>query len=290
MNKYVIITDSTSDLPQNIVEDMNIKVIPMAFEIAGKSYMDYPDDRELDTHEFYEMLRNGETAVTSLINTMTFINWFEPFVKEGTDIMYIGFSSAMSGTFNSSVMAAEILVEKYKNSRIICVDSKAASMGEGLLVYYAASQREKGMDIDELHKWILDNRSHICHWVAVDDLNHLKRGGRINPLTATIGTALNIKPIIHVDDEGLLVPVANVRGRKKSLHTLVDHMAETAITPEGQVVFIGHGDNYEEALQLEKLVREQFKVKDVVIGTIGPVIGSHSGPGTMTIFFFGTKR
>jgi DegV family protein with EDD domain len=290
MNKYVIITDSTSDLPQSIVEDMDINVIPMAFEIAGKSYMDYPDDRELDTHEFYEMLRNGETAVTSLINTMTFIDCFEKFVKEGTDIIYVGFSSAMSGTFNASLLAAEMLMAKCKDSRIICCDTKAASMGEGLLVYYAAYQREKGMGIDELHQWILDNRLHICQWVAVDDLNHLKRGGRINPLTATIGTALNIKPIIHVDDEGILVPVANVRGRKKSLHALLDHMAETAINPEGQVVFIGHGDNYEDALQLEKLVREQFRVKDVVIGTIGPVIGSHSGPGTMTIFFFGTKR
>jgi DegV family protein with EDD domain len=290
MNKYVIFTDSTSDLPQNIVEDMDIKVIPMAFEIAGKSYMDYPDDRELDTHEFYEMLRNGETAVTSLINTMTFIEWFEPFIKEGKDIMYIGFSAAMSGTYNASLMAAEMLMERYKDSKVICVDSKAASLGEGMLVYSAALQKEKGMSIDELHEWIIENRLHLCHWVTVDDLNHLKRGGRINPLTATIGTALSMKPIIHVDDEGSLMPVTNVRGRKKSLHTLVGHMAETAINPEEQVVFIAHGDNYKDAMQLEKLVRDQLKVRDVIIGNIGPVIGSHTGPGAMTLFFFGTKR
>jgi len=290
MNKYVIITDSTSDLPQNLVEDMDIKVIPMAFEIAGKNYMDYPDDRELDTHEFYEMLRNGETAVTSLINTMTFIEWFEPYIKEGTDIMYIGFSATMSGTYNSSLMAAEMLMGRYKDSRIICTDSKAASLGEGLFVYSAARQKEKGMSIEELHDWVIENRLHLCHWVTVDDLNHLKHGGRINPLTATIGTALNMKPIIHVDDEGRLIPVANARGRKKSLHALVDRMAETGINPEEQVVFIAHGDNYEDAMQLEKLVRDQLKVKDVVIGTIGPVIGSHAGPGAMTLFFFGTKR
>jgi DegV family protein with EDD domain len=290
MNKYVIFTDSTSDLPQNIVEDMDIKVIPMAFEIAGKSYMDYPDDRELDTHEFYETLRNGEMAVTSLINTMTFIEWFEPFIKEGKDIMYIGFSSAMSGTYNASLMAAEMLIERYKDSKVICVDSKAASLGEGMLVYSAALQKEKGMSVEELHEWVIENRLHLCHWVTVDDLNHLKRGGRINPLTATIGTALSMKPIIHVDDEGSLMPVTNVRGRKKSLHTLVDRMAQTAINPEEQVVFIAHGDNCKDAMQLEKLVRDQLKVRDVVIGTIGPVIGSHTGPGAMTLFFFGTKR
>ena len=181
-------------------------------------------------------------------------------------------------------------MERYKDSRIICADSKAASLGEGLFVYSAARQKEKGMSIEELHDWVIENRLHLCHWVTVDDLNHLKHGGRINPLTATIGTALNMKPIIHVDDEGRLIPVANARGRKKSLHALVDRMAETGINPEEQVVFIAHGDNYEDAKQLEKLVRDQLKVKDVVIGTIGPVIGSHAGPGAMTLFFFGTKR
>jgi len=290
MKKYVIITDSTSDLPQDIVEEMDIKVIPMAFEIAGKNYMNYPDNRELDPHDFYDMLRNGETAVTSLINSMTFTEWFEPIVKEGADILYIAFSSAMSGTYNASLVAAEMMMEKYKGSRIICVDSMAASMGEGLLVYSAALRRDRGTSIEELHQWLLDNRLRLCHWVTVDDLNHLKRGGRINPLTASIGTALSMKPVIHVDDEGRLVPVTKVRGRKKSIHTLVDRMAETSINPEEQVVFVGHGDNYEDALKVEKLLREQLKVKDVVIGTIGPVIGSHSGPGTLTLFFFGTRR
>ena len=290
MKKYVIITDSTSDLPHDIVEEMDIKVIPMTFEIARNSYMNYPDNRELDPHDFYNMLRNGETAVTSLINSMTFIDWFEPIVKEGADILYVAFSSAMSGTYNASKAAAEMVMEKYRDSRIICVDSKSASMGEGLLVYSAALQRDKGMSIDELHQWLLENRLHLCHWVTVDDLNHLKKGGRVNPLTATIGTALNMKPIIHVDDDGSLVPVSNVRGRKKSIHTLVDRMAETAVNPQDQVIFIGHGDNFEDAMLMEKLARDRLNVKDVVIGTMGPVIGSHAGPGTLTLFFFGTKR
>jgi len=290
MKEYVIITDSTSDIPQHIAERMGIKVIPMAFEIAGKTYMNYPDNRELDPHDFYDMLRSGGTAVTSLINTMTFTEWFEPIIIEGKDILYIAFSSALSGTYNASLAAAEMLREKYSDSRIICVDSKSASMGEGLLVCSAAEKRDEGMSIDELHRWLIDSRLNLCHWVTVDDLNHLKRGGRINPLTATIGTALSMKPIIHVDDEGRLVPAGNVRGRKKSIHTLVDRMAETAVNPGEQVVFIGHGDNLEDARQLEGLVREKLKVKDAVIGTIGPVIGSHSGPGTLTLFFFGTKR
>jgi len=290
MHNYVIITDSTSDLPQKIVEDMDIKVIPMTFEIGGRSYLNYPDGRELNPHEFYEMLRKGDTAVTSLINTTSFLECFEPFLMEGKDIFYVAFSSALSGTYNSSLIAADMLMEKYKGSKIICVDSKAASMGEGLLVYSAAKLKEKGMGIEELHRWILDKRLKLCHWVTVDDLNHLKRGGRINPFTATIGTALNVKPILHVDDEGRLVPAGNVRGRKKSLNTLVEHMKETITNPEEQVIFIGHGDNLEEALYLEELVKEAVKVKDVVIGYVGPVIGSHSGPGIMTVFFFGTKR
>jgi DegV family protein with EDD domain len=290
MKKYVIITDSTSDLPQNIVEEMDIKVIPMTFEVAGKTYMNYSDNRELSPHDFYDMLRQGETAVTSLINTMTFIEWFEPILKSGMDILYIAFSSALSGTYNASLVAAEMMREKYAGSKVVCVDSLAASMGEGLLVYSAAQKRDGGMGIEDLSQWVIENRLHLCHWVTVDDLNHLKRGGRVNPLTATIGTALSMKPIIHVDDSGRLIPVGSVRGRKKSIHTLVDKMAETAIAPEEQVVFIGHGDNLEDALQLEEMVREKFKVRDVVVGNIGPVIGSHSGPGTLTLFFFGTKR
>ncbi|MHC1721097.1 MAG: DegV family protein [Clostridiaceae bacterium] len=290
MSNYVIITDSTSDLPQKIVEEMDIKVIPMSFEIGGKSYLNYPDGRELDPHEFYEMLRRGKTAVTSLINTTSFMECFEPFVKEGYDILYVAFSSALSGTYNSSLIAADMLNEKYKGSKIICVDSKAASMGEGLLVYTAAKLKERGMGLEELYKWIMDNRLKLCHWVTVNDLNHLKRGGRINPLTATIGTALNVKPILHVDDEGCLVPAGSVRGRKKSLHTLIEHMKETITNPEEQVIFIGHGDSLEEALYLAEIAKKDVKVKDVVTGYIGPVIGSHSGPGIMTVHFFGTKR
>lgn len=290
MRNYVIITESTADLPSKIVEEMGITVIPMAFDIAGKSYLNYPDNRELSAHEFYDKVRNGEKSTTSLINSAYFINLFESVLKSGKDILYIAFSSGLSGTYNASLIAAEELKEKYNDAKIICVDTKAASVGEGLIVYTAAKKKQEGMDIDELHIWLLNNVLKVCHWFTVDDLNHLKRGGRISAISATLGTALNIKPVLHVDNEGHLVPMSNVRGRKKSLHALVEHMTETCVSPEEQVIFIGHGDCIEDAEYVEKLVRENFKVKDVVINYIGPVIGSHSGPGTVALFFFGTER
>jgi len=290
MRNYVIVTESTTDLPTNIIEELGIKIIPMAFEIGDKSYLNFPDNRDLDVHEFYEKLKKGEKSTTSLVNVATFIEHFEPILKSGYDILYIAFSSGLSGTYNASLLAEEILKEKYIGSKIICVDSKAASLGEGLLVYTAAKKKEEGLDIEELNKWLLKNVLRLCQWFTVDDLNHLKRGGRVNAFTATLGTALNVKPILHVDDEGHLIPVSNVRGRKKSIHELLEHMIETCTNPEDQVVFIGHGDCLEDAEYLANLVRGKMKVKDIVINDIGPVIGSHSGPGTMTLFFFGTVR
>ena len=290
MRNYVIVTESTTDLPTNIIEELGIKIIPMAFEIGDKSYLNFPDNRDLDVHEFYEKLKKGEKSTTSLVNVATFIEHFEPILKLGYDILYIAFSSGLSGTYNASLLAEQILKEKYIGSKIICVDSKAASLGEGLLVYTAAKKKEEGLDIDELNKWLLENVLRLCQWFTVDDLNHLKRGGRVNAFTATLGTALNVKPILHVDVEGHLIPVSNVRGRKKSIHELLEHMIETCTNPEDQVVFIGHGDCLEDAEYLANLVRGKMKVKDIVINDIGPVIGSHSGPGTMTLFFFGTVR
>lgn len=290
MKNYVIITESTADLPVDIIDELGIKVIPMTFDIEGKSYLNYPDNRDLDIREFYEKLRKGEKSTTSLVNTAYFIDLFEPILKSGQDILYIAFSSGLSGTYNASLLAAEELKEKYKDSKIVCIDSKAASLGEGLIVYTAAKKKQEGMNIDDLNEWLLENILKLCHWFTVDDLYHLKRGGRISALSATLGTALNIKPVLHVDDEGHLIPVSNVRGRKKSLHGLVEHMVETCVNPEKQVVFIGHGDCIEDAEYVGKLVKEKFDVKDVVINDIGPVIGSHSGPGTVALFFFGTER
>ncbi len=290
MKDYIIFTDSTSDLPLNIIKELGIKVIPMSFSLNDKNYVHYPDERELDIHEFYEKLRKGEKATTTQINIRNYMENFEPAVKDGKDILYISFSSGLSSTYNASLLVAEEMMRKYPECAIICVDSRAASLGEGLLVYTAAKKKEEGIGIVELRDWILSNRSHLCHWFTVDDLNHLKNGGRVTTMTAVVGTALNIKPVLHVDDEGHLIPVSRVRGRKKSLGMLVENMLEFCVNPEEQTIFIGHGDCLEDAKLLESLVRENFNVKEIIINNIGPIIGTHSGPGTIALFFYGIKK
>lgn len=290
MKDYVIVTESTCDLPVHIVNELDIKVIPMNFELEGKSYTHYYDARELDIHEFYESLRKGQKSTTSLVNTDAFLSFFEPILQSGKDILYIAFSSGLSGTYSASLIAIEELLETYKDSKILAVDTKAASVGEGLMVYTAAMKRREGYSIEELAEWISSNVLNLCHWFTVDDLNHLKRGGRVSALSATLGTALNVKPILHVDNEGHLIPMEKVRGRKKSLFELLDHMVETCTNPEEQVVFIGHGDTVEDAEFLAGLIKEKLNVNKIHISPIGPVIGTHSGPGTIALFFFGTKR
>ena len=290
MRDYCIVTDSTCDLPANIVTDLGITVIPMEFQLDGTTYLNYPDGRDYDFHAFYDALRAGKASTTSQVNYQTFLDTFTPILESGRDILYLAFSSGLSGTYNGSVIAANDLMEKYPGSKVISVDTLAASVGEGLLVYAAAKKREEGLSLDELVQWVTDNRLHLCHWFTVDDLNHLKRGGRVSPAVAIIGTALGIKPVMHVDDEGHLIPVSKVRGRRKSLDALVEHMAETCDKPESQTIFIGHGDSKEDAEYVAKLVRQKFKVKNIILNYIGPVIGSHSGPGTIALFFFGTHR
>lgn len=290
MRDYVIITDSTTDLTPELINELNISVIPMEFNIDGQSYLNYSDEREISYKEFYDVLRNGKNSTTSLINTVTFTDLFEPILKEGKDILYIAFSSGLSGTYNSSCIAAEMLLEKYPDSKIYTVDSLSASMGEGLLVYHAANKKKEGMNIEELKEWILNNRLNLCHWFTVDDLHHLKRGGRLSSAAAIVGTMLSIKPVLHVDNEGHLIPVEKVRGRKLSITALLKMMENTAIKPEEQTIFISHGDCLEEAEYLAKLIKEKLNVKDIKINFIGPVIGSHSGPGTIALFFLGTER
>jgi len=290
MRNYVIVTETTTDLPDKIAKDFGIRVIPMAFELNGKSYYNYLDGRELDIHDFYESLRKGAKSVTSLINTEVFMDFFEPILQEGNDILYIGFSSGLSGTFNSSLLAIDELKEKYPESKILAVDTKCASLGEGLIVYSAAVKKQEGYSMDELYDWLNKNLLHVCQWFTVDDLNHLKRGGRVSSLSAALGTALNVKPVLHVDNEGKLVAMEKVRGRKKSLIALADRMLQTCTNPEEQTIFIGHGDTKEDAEYLAELIKERMNVKDIIINPIGPVIGTHSGPGTIALFFFGTER
>lgn len=290
MSGYQIITDSNTDLTPALVEELDVHVIPMEYTLNGKTYLQYPDERELSTKEVYERLSAGEVATTNQINSLTFTETFEPYLQKGLDILYIGFSSGLSGTYNCSRLVAQELAEKYPERKILVTDSLAASMGEGLLVYNAVQQKNAGLSIDELYQWVMDNRNRLAHWFTVEDLNFLKRGGRISGAAAMFGTMLGIKPVLHVDNEGHLIPVEKIRGRRQSLNTLVDHMAKTVEHPEEQTVFISHGNALEDAEYVAEQVKSRFNVKNTYINYIGPVIGSHSGPGTIALFFLGKSK
>lgn len=290
MNDYVIVTDATCDLPAALAEQIGIDVIPMDFTMSGKVYKHYSDAREMSFHTFYERTKNGEISVTSQINVAAYEKYFGQYLSVGKDVLYIGFSSALSGTYQASKIIAEELNKQYENARVVCVDSRAAALGEGMLVYAAVQKKAEGLSLDQLCEWVIVNRDHACHWFTVDDLNHLKRGGRVSAVSAVVGTALGIKPVLHVDLQGNLIPVSSVRGRKKSLDSLVDHMVETCTNPEDQTIFIGHGDDLEAAEYVKSLVLEKFSVKDIVISDMGPVIGSHTGCGIIALFFFGTNK
>lgn len=287
---YAVITDSTADLSPELVRELDVEIIPLQFVIDDHTYLNYPDGRELSEKAFYQMLRQQKTATTVQVNASRFVEFFEPILQQGRDILYIAFSSGLSGTYHSSLMAREELQEKYPERRIYICDSLAASMGEGLLVYHAVMEKRKGKDISEVYQWVEDHKKNLCHWFTVDDLHHLKRGGRVSSATALLGTMLGIKPVLHVDDEGHLVNVDKVRGRRQSLQAMVEKMRQTCIDPENQMIFISHGDCLEDAQALADMVRERMQVKDIVIHYIGPVIGAHSGPGTVALFFLGTKR
>lgn len=290
MSSYAIVTDSTCDLPQTIVTQYNIIVIPLEFTIDGHSYLNTTDETALPAKEFYKLLREGSVSLTSQIPVQRYLEIFEKILLEGKDVLYLCFSSALSGSFNSSWVAAGELSFEYPKRKIYIVDTKAASLGEGLLVYHAAIRKEHGYTIEKLKMWVEENRDHFCHWFIVDDLHHLKRGGRISPTTAAVGTLLNVKPVLRVDSEGHLIPMEKVRGRRKALGKLVDVMEKNCTEPEEQTVFIGHGDCLEDAKYLEQLVRSRIPVKDVLIEYIGPIIGSHTGPDMVSLFYRGTGK
>ena len=287
---YVILTDSTTDISQEIADEIDVKVWPMQFELDGLTYRNFPDEREMKSDEFYDIMRKGKMPKTSQINVVDFCEYFSDYLDKGLDVLYICFSSGLSGTYNNSLIAIEELKGRYPDRKIISVDSLAASMGEGLLVYLAAQQKKKGMGLEELAKWVEDNRLHLCHWFTVDDLHHLKRGGRVSAATAIVGSALNIKPVLHVDDEGHLINMSKVRGRKASLNAMVDQMVET-YTDQFDTVMICQGGCHDDAEYLAGEVKKRVKgVKKLIMGNIGPVIGAHAGPGVLALFFYGDHR
>lgn len=290
MASYVIVTDSSADLSAQMAEKAGVQVLPLRFTVGGKTYYNWPDNREMDPKVFYRMLREGEVATTAAVNISQYLDMLEPILQSGTDVLVLSFSSGLSATYDSSRLAAEELREKYPQRKIFAVDTLCASLGQGLLVWHAAQLKNQGKSIEEVRDWVEENKLHLCHQFTVDDLHFLKRGGRISATTAVVGTMLKIKPVLHVDDGGKLVNLGKARGRKASLKALVDRMEETAIDPAGQTVFISHGDCMEDAEYVAGLVKERMGVQDVRINYVGPVIGAHSGPGTLALFHLGSRR
>ena len=287
MPNYNIVTDSCCDLRPETYEQLNLTVVPLSMEFRGQVREDKSDD---SIKEVYAALRAGESAQTAAVNPDRWLNAMEPHLAEGRDVLVMAFSSGLSTTYQSAVIAAEELREKYPERTIYVVDTLCASRGEGLLVWYACKKRDEGMTLDELHKWVEDTKLHLCHWFTVDDLMYLKRGGRISAATALVGTMLKVKPVLHVDNEGHLINVSKARGRKNSILALVDRMERSAIEPEKQTVFISHGDCLADAEFLAQEVRRRLHVPRIEINYVGPVIGAHSGPGTLALFFLGTAR
>ena len=289
MAEYVLFTESTADLSVELVQELGVEVLPMRFSLNGKEYNNYPDNRELDPHDFYDALRAGGMSTTSQINQAALEAAFEPVLAAGKDVLYLVFSSGLSGTYQSARLAAEELAEKYPERTVRVIDTLQASMGEGLAVYYAATMKNEGKSLEEVADWFEANKMRVCAWFTVDDLMFLKRGGRLGGGAAVVGTLLGIKPILHVDDEGHLIAMEKVRGRRASLDGLVKHFAASDVPADQQVVFVSHGDCPEDC----QYVADRCKAlgaKKVYISTIGPVIGAHSGPGTVALFFLAAKR
>ena len=288
MSDFVIVTDSSADLPASLVQELGVEVLPLSFTVQGKTYQNYPDGREMDLNAFSRMLREGEMATTSAVNVAEYTATLEPLLQAGKDVLVLAFSSGLSTTYQSSVIAVNELSEQYPDRKIYTVDTLCASLGQGLLVWHAVREQRRGQSIEAVRDWVEENKLRLCHWFTVDDLHFLKRGGRISAATAVVGTMLSIKPVLHVDDEGHLISMGKARGRGASLTALVDHMEQTATDVD--TVFISHGDCLADAEKVAADVRNRFGTKDVVINNVGPVIGAHSGPGTLALFFLGTKR
>ena len=290
MRDYILMTDSCCDMTAQMAEELDLTVLPLSLEMGGATYRNYLDGREIGFSDFYRRARAGELATTSAISVGDFEAAMRPVLESGKDILCLCFSSALSTTYQSAVIAAQEMQEVYPEGKVYVVDTLCASLGQGLLVYLCAQQKQAGKSLEELRDYVEATKGSVCHWFTVDDLNHLKRGGRISAATALFGSMLSIKPVLHVDDGGHLVAVSKSRGRRASLTALVDRMEQTAIEPAKQTVFISHGDCLEDAQFVAGEIRRRMGVEDIRINYIGPVIGNHAGPGTVALFFVGTKR
>ena len=287
MRDYIITVNSTVDMPKEWLKERGVPVIPLKYTMDGQTYTDMED---LTAKEFFNKLREGKMSVTSQVNPEEAKAMLEPFVKEGKDVLHLSFSSGLSGTANSMRMAAEELSEEYPKQKIVAVDTLCACMGEGLLLHKALQLKEAGKTMEEVVQWVEENKLHICHDVTVDDLHHLHRGGRISKATAVLGSMVQIKPIIHMDENGKLQVIGKERGRKKSLNKIVDMAVEQIKGWDNDIAMITHGDCQEDAEYVAKLVRERLGIENILINNIGTVIGSHTGPGVVAVFVMGNKR
>lgn len=290
MANYQILTDSCCDLPQSLADELELRVLPLIVNFDGKSFSHYIDERELSHKKFYEGLRAGGDATTVAVNPAEWSDAARPILASGSNVLILAFSSGLSTTFNSARLAAQELKEEFPDRMVLVVDSLCASMGEGLFCYYVAQKRKEGASLQQAWEYAEQLKWTLCHWFTVDDLQFLKRGGRVSSTAAAVGSLLQIKPVLHVDDEGHLIPVSKVRGRKAALNALVAEMEKTATDAAEQTVFISHGDCLDDALYVSQQVKERLGVKEVILNPIGPIIGAHSGPGTVALFFLGNKR
>ena len=290
MRDFVIMTDSCCDLTAQMADELGLVVLPLSLLIGEDTYRNYLDGRDIGFKEFYDRVRGGAMPSTSAVSVGDFEDAMRPILSEGKDILYLAFSSALSTTYQSAVIASEELKQEFPDAKIYTVDSKAASLGQGLYVYLCAQQKLAGKSIDEVYAYAEDVKLKICHWFTVDDLNHLKRGGRVSAATALVGTMLSIKPVLHVDNEGRLISVSKARGRKASLLALVDQMEKSAVDPKDQTVFISHGDCEEDVNFVADEIRRRFGTETIHVNYVGPVIGSHTGAGVVALFFVGTER
>ena len=287
MSKFVITADSTVDLPKAFLEEKQVPVVSLSYIIDGATYK---DGEGLTSKEFYDKIREGAMPTTSQVNPEQAMDLFEPILKGGTDILHIAFTSGLSGTYNSCRIAAEELSEEYPDRKIVVVDSLCAASGGGMLLYKAIELKEQGKSLDEIVAWVEENKLHVCHDVTVDDLFHLHRGGRVSKASAVVGTIIKIKPIIHVNDEGKLIVIGKERGRKKALQTLVERMEEKSRGFENDIVMITHGDALEDAEYVKGLIQDKFGITNIMINPLGTVIGSHTGPGVIALFYMGNRN
>lgn len=285
--KYIISTDSTADLPDSYIKEHGIAIQFLSYAFGDEVY---GAGNQMEPHAFYERMRSGEMPTTNACIPNEVQHSFETYLAEGYDILHISFSSGLSASYNNARIAANELMEQYPERKILLIDSLCASLGQGLLVHYAVTMKENGKTMEEVAEWLEQNKLHLCHQFTVDDLYHLHRGGRVSKATAILGTLINVKPVLHVDDEGHLTSVCNVRGRKKSLIKLVDNMEAQIEGFQNDIIFISHGDCLEDAEFVAALVRERFGIENIMINYVSPTIGSHSGPGTVALFHLGRNR